>query len=354
MKTSPAVILVVDDEATNLQLMRQILQADYRLMFCKDGPSAIELAGHYRPDLILMDIMMPGMSGYDTVKALKKNPATRGIPVIFVSAMAEVEDEAYGFEVGAVDYIAKPVSPPIVCARIRTHLSLVRVEELNETRLQIIQRLGRAAEFKDNETGLHVIRMSHYARVLALAAGLGEEHALGIFHAAPMHDVGKIGIPDHILLKPGKLNPEEWRIMRRHPEIGQGIIGHHESPLLKLAADIAHSHHEMWNGQGYPRQLRGEAISLEARIVAIADVFDALTTARPYKAAWTVDRAIAFVEAQAGHHFDPALARLFLERMPDILSIREQWKEAPSAHPSPVGTDDRLTPEAAFVTEAVC
>ena len=321
-------ILVVDDEPTNLQVMRQILQTNYQLSFAKDGHKAIELAQRQSPDLILMDIMMPGLSGYDTVKQLKSMDSTRHIPVIFVTAMTDVANEALGFEVGAVDYITKPVSPSVVRARVRTHLSLVRMDELNETRLQIIQRLGRAAEYKDNETGLHVIRMSHYSRILGLTAGLDEEDADQLLNAAPMHDIGKIGIPDNILLKPGALSEDEWTTMRLHPSIGYKIIGEHSSDLLKIAAEIAYTHHEKWNGEGYPRGLEGEEIPLHGRIVAVADVFDALTTVRPYKAAWPIEKAVDLLKEQAGKHFDPKLVTCFLASMPEILAVREQWMEA--------------------------
>lgn len=325
-KPSPR-ILVVDDDALNLQIMRQILQGHYELIFAKNSLKAIELAQQQRPDLILMDIMMPGLSGYDAVLRLKTDALTKHIPVIFITAMSEIEDESYGFEVGAVDFITKPVSPAIVLARVRTQLSLIRVEELHKTRLQIIQRLGRAAEYKDNETGLHVIRMSHYARVLGLAAGLDEDDADQLLNAAPMHDIGKIGIPDRILLKPGKLDEEEWNIMRQHPYIGYKIIGDHDSSLLKVAAEIAFTHHEKWNGQGYPRGLKGEVIPLEGRIVAIADVFDALTSVRPYKPAWPIEKAVQLLRDEAGRHFDPDLVELFIGRLPEILAIRSQWQE---------------------------
>ena len=221
----PARILAVDDEPTNLQLLRQILQEQYGLLFAKDGERALQLAQQERPDLILLDVMMPGMTGYDVCRRLKSVEATAAIPIIFVTALADTADELTGFEAGAVDYISKPVSPPIVKARVRTHLSLVRMDELRETRLQIVQRLGLAAEYKDNETGLHVIRMSHYARLLGLAAGMNEQQADDLLHAAPLHDVGKIGIPDRILQKPGKLDPDEWRIMQTHVAIGANIIG---------------------------------------------------------------------------------------------------------------------------------
>ena len=202
-------ILAVDDEASNLQLLRQILQDHYRLLFAKDGARALELARQEQPDLVLLDVMMPGMSGYEVCAALKAHPATASTPVIFVTALTETADEVEGFEAGAVDYITKPVSPPIVRARVRTHLSLVDAEELRRSRLQVIQTLGQAAEYKDNETGMHVIRMSYYARQLALAAGFSEAQAEDLLNAAPMHDVGKIGIPDAILQKPGKLDADE-------------------------------------------------------------------------------------------------------------------------------------------------
>ncbi|AMR67247.1 response regulator [Aquipseudomonas alcaligenes] len=320
-------LLVVDDEPANLQVLRHILQEDYRLLFAKDGAKALELAAREKPELILLDVMMPGMTGYEVCAQLKATPATSAIPVIFVTALADVEDEAQGFAVGAVDYITKPVSPAIVKARVRTHLSLVRVEELRETRLQIVQRLGLAAEYKDNETGLHVIRMSHYSRVLALAAGFSEAQAEELLNAAPMHDVGKIGIPDAVLRKPGKLDGEEWEVMKQHAQIGADIIGEHPSGLLRMAREIALNHHEKWDGSGYPRGIGGAEIPVEARIIAIADVFDALTSERPYKKAWPVEEAVQLLREQSGRHFDPELVELFLGQLPAILEIKERWAE---------------------------
>ncbi|MEG1055046.1 MAG: response regulator, partial [Janthinobacterium sp.] len=249
------ILLLVDDEATNLQVLRQILQDDYRLLYAKDGEKALELARSNPVELILLDIMMPAMTGYEVCRQLKAMPATASIPVIFVTALCDVKDEADGFDAGAVDYITKPVSPPIVRARVRTHLSLVDAEELRRSRLQVIQTLGQAAEYKDNETGMHVIRMSHYAKTLALAAGCTDEWADDLLNAAPMHDVGKIGIPDAILQKPGKLDADEWQVMRRHAEIGAAIIGEHAGGLLKMARTIALTHHEKWDGSGYPQGL---------------------------------------------------------------------------------------------------
>ncbi len=320
-------LLLVDDEPTNLQVLRHILQADYRLLFATDGERALQVAREQRPDLVLLDIMMPNMDGYAVCCALKADAATASIPVIFITALNDSQDETAGFDVGAVDYITKPVSPPVVRARVRTHLSLVRMEELRETRLQIVQRLGRAAEYKDNETGMHVIRMSHFSKLLALAAGCSPAWAEDLLNAAPMHDVGKIGIPDAVLRKPGPLDADEWATMRRHPEIGAEIIGEHPSGVLQLAREIALAHHEKWDGSGYPRGLAGEAIPLSARIVAIADVFDALTTRRPYKEPWPVQDALDHIAAQAGKHFDPALVALFAPLLPQLLEIRARWAE---------------------------
>ncbi|GGY46247.1 response regulator [Pseudoduganella sp. SL102] len=322
-------ILAVDDEASNLQLLRQILQDHYRLLFAKDGARALELARQEHPDLILLDVMMPGMTGHEACRTLKADPATAAIPVIFVTALSDQDDEVRGFDMGAVDYITKPVSAPIVRARVRTHLSLVRMDELKDSRLQIVQRLGLASEYKDNETGMHVIRMSHYARLLGIAAGMSEAQADDLLHAAPMHDVGKIGIPDRILQKPGPLDPDEWAIMKSHATIGADIIGDHPHGMLKLARNIALSHHEKWDGSGYPGGLAGEAIPLEGRICAIADVFDALTSERPYKKAWLVQDAVEFLLKQRGAHFDPRLVDLFVEQLPAILAIKEKWAETP-------------------------
>lgn len=327
--TNKPLILAVDDEASNLALLRQILQDHYRLLFAKDGARALDLARQERPDLILLDVMMPGMSGYEVCAALKAHPGTAAIPVIFVTALTDTDDELEGFEAGAVDYITKPVSPPIVRARVRTHLSLVRMEELRASRLEIVQRLGLAAEYKDNETGLHVIRMSHFARVLGIAAGLTEQEADDLLHAAPMHDVGKIGIPDRVLQKPGPLDAEEWKVMQSHVNIGAEIIGEHSSGMLGLARNIALTHHEKYDGSGYPNGLKGDRIPLEGRICAIADVFDALTSVRPYKKAWSEEEAIDFLRQQKEKHFDPVLVDLFIEQMPAIRAIRLRWAEQP-------------------------
>ncbi|MGS0695050.1 HD domain-containing phosphohydrolase [Shewanella sp. 0m-4] len=335
-----ATILVVDDTPENIDILVGILGGDYKVKVAIDGPKALALAAKTTPDLILLDVMMPGMNGYEVCKRLKQDPLTCHIPVIFVTALADVSDETQGFELGAVDYITKPVSAPVVKARVKTHLTLydqkrlleqevkVRTKELEETRFEIIRRLGRAAEYKDNETGLHVIRMSHYARLLAIESDLPDKYCELIYNAAPMHDIGKIGTPDSILKKPGKLDEDEWVEMQRHAEIGAEIIGDHSDPLLEMARRIALTHHEKWDGSGYPNGLVGEEIPIEGRIVAIADVFDALTSIRPYKKAWSVEETVALIESEAGKQFDPELVEHFKQIIDEAIKIRDAHNES--------------------------
>ncbi|GGA80292.1 two-component system response regulator [Neiella marina] len=333
-------VLVVDDTPENLDVIAGILKKNYKIRVATNGMKALKLADNASPpDIILLDIMMPEMDGYEVCQELKKNPRTARIPVIFVTAKGDVADETRGFELGAVDYITKPVSPPLVQARVKTHLALYdqeryldslvaeRTKALEGTRLQIIRRLGRAAEFKDNETGMHVVRMSHYSRIIAEAMGMPEDYCDLLLQSAPMHDIGKIGIPDSILLKPGRLTDDEWVTMRKHPEIGALIIGDHDSELLKMAKIIAQNHHEKFDGSGYPNGLAGTDIPIEARIVAIADVFDALTTERPYKKAWTVEKAIDVIQQDAGSHFDPDLVEIFVQELAKVLEIKEKYAE---------------------------
>jgi putative two-component system response regulator len=234
-----------------------------------------------------------------------------------------------------VDYITKPYGPSVVKARVRTHLSLVRADEVLASRQQVVHCLGKAAELKDNETGLHVVRMSHYSRLLGAAAGIAANDLEDLFGAAPMHDVGKIGIPDAILLKPGRLDDAELAVMRQHAEMGARIIGEHRSGMLAMAREIALCHHEHWDGGGYPRGLAGEAIPLEARIVAIADVFDALTSARPYKKAWQFEDAVAYLQEQRGRHFDPTLVDLFVSQLDAVRDVAKRFGEPAIDNPTP-------------------
>ncbi len=335
-----ATILVVDDVPENITTLSGMLRDKYRVIFATSGAEALQIVSEQKVDLILLDVMMPEMDGFEVCRRLKMNIATKEIPVIFVTALSEVSDEAKGLELGAADYLHKPCHSVIVKLRIQMHLEKVdqnlrlenlvreRTAELSDTRIEIVRRLGRAAEYRDNETGMHVIRMSKSSCLLALAAGVSRAQAQLIMDAAPMHDVGKIGIPDSILIKPGPLEPAEWKIMRTHPGIGAQIIGEHSSELLKLARTIALTHHEKWDGSGYPNGLAGENIPLEGRIVTIADVFDALTSTRPYKRAWTVEDALDHMTKQVGITFDPKLFPLFVKLIPQVLAIREEFNDS--------------------------
>ncbi|RZF83781.1 two-component system response regulator [Pseudoalteromonas sp. S4488] len=318
-------ILVVDDEPANLKVIREVLANDYRLSFAKSGKLALQLIENEPPKLILLDIMMPDMSGFEVCKVLKANPKTAHIPVIFVTALFHEQDESEGFALGAVDYITKPISPAIVRARVKNHLSLVQAEQLQLAHIDLIQRLGRAAEYKDTDTGEHIARMSRYSKVLALAYGMSEYEAEQLKQAAPMHDVGKIGIPDSVLLKPGRLNETEYEHMKQHALIGAKILENSTSPLLQLAHKLALEHHEKWDGTGYPYGLKGEEISIEGRIVTIADVFDALTSKRPYKKAWSVEEALDLLKDEAGKHFDPQLVDLFIGQIDSIIEIKNTY-----------------------------
>lgn len=335
-----ATILVVDDTPENIDVLSGILRQDYKIKAALNGNLALKIAnGKHKPDLILLDVMMPEIDGHQVCRQLKSNPETTHIPIIFVTAKSEVVDEKLGFDLGAVDYITKPVSPPIVIARVKAQLALYdqarhleklvseRTKELNNTRLEIIRRLGRAAEFKDNETGMHVIRMSWFSKFLAEQIGKEESWCELLYNAAPMHDIGKIGIPDRILLKPGKLDNNEWKTMQKHTEYGAEIIGEHPSPLLQLAKEVAVTHHEKWDGTGYPLGLKQEEIPLASRIVAIADVFDALTSERPYKKAWSEQDAVNLLKSESGKHFDPELVPKFIECLPKIREIQAKYKD---------------------------
>ena len=331
-------VLIVDDEPNNIKLLRQILQDQYNSRIATSGEEAIARASiDPLPGIILLDIMMPEMDGYEVCRRLKADPVTAKIPVIFVTAMGDMENERKGFEVGAVDYITKPVSGPIVLARVATHLALAnqqktceetvikRTKELYETQKTAIYMLGEAGHYNDTDTGVHIWRMAAYSRAIAQAAGWPVEKAKMLELSAPMHDTGKIGTPDSILKAPRKLTPEEWVIMKEHTSIGHSILSKGEAAIFKMAADIALHHHEKWNGSGYPKGLEKESIPEVARIVAIADVFDALTMRRPYKEAWPIEKAMNIIKQDSGTHFDPKLASIFLSIIEQILEIKESW-----------------------------
>jgi cyclic di-GMP phosphodiesterase len=331
-------ILVVDDEANNRKLLLQILQDKYDTAFAVNGKQAVEVAQKIKPDLILLDIMMPEINGYEVCKKIKSDPEIHKIPIIFTTAMNEIEDETRGFEMGCVDYITKPISKPIVLARVATHLSLHnqhreceakvvrRTAMFEESQNSAIYMLGEAGHYNDDDTGCHIWRIGAYAAAIARTSGWTVDKASELELSAAMHDTGKIGMPDSVLKKPGKLNTEEWDIMKTHTTIGYDILSKSDTPFFRMSAQIALSHHEKWNGSGYPNGLAGENIPESARIVAICDVFDALTMKRAYKPAWSIKDSFAEIEKNVGTHFDPTLAEYFLKIKPEIIEIKKSWE----------------------------
>jgi len=343
LRTTP--ILAIDDEPTNLKLLDKMLRSEgyTNLVLLEDPSRALDAYRRLNPGLILLDLNMPVIDGFAIMKQLRDIGSQLTPPVIVLTAQTANEFLLKAFEAGARDYLTKPFDRAELMARVRNSLEahlahrLVwtqktvlqeivkeRTRELRETRLQVVRRLGRAAEYRDNETGNHILRMSKMSALLAERSGWSPEEAELMLHASPMHDIGKIGIPDEVLLKPGKLTADEWQVMKSHVHIGADILSGDDTKLLALARSIAISHHEKWDGSGYPNGLSGEAIPFEGRIVALADVFDALTSERPYKKAWRVDDAVAFLADQAGRHFDPDLVPLFVDALPEILHILEQ------------------------------
>ncbi|MGD0960180.1 MAG: HD domain-containing phosphohydrolase [Methylomonas sp.] len=320
-------VLLVDDEPNNLKVLQQILKDHFQLIFAINGEKALTAAREHNPDLILLDIMMPGMDGYQVCTQLKADPLTSHIPVIFVTAMGEMDNEAHGFDVGGVDYIQKPVSGPIVLRRVQTHLSLIRADELDNLARAAIEMLGAAGHYNDPYTGEHIWRMAAYSEAIARAAGWTPSQVEMMKLASPTHDTGKIGIPHGILKAPRALTEEEWSIMKTHSQIGYDILSKTDNPVFKMAAEIARFHHEKWDGGGYPLGLSGEDIPESARIVAIADVFDALTTKRPYKEPWPLEKTLDVMKQNSGAHFEPRLLSLFLEIMPEILQLKAKWVE---------------------------
>jgi putative two-component system response regulator len=327
-------ILIVDDEPQNLAAMEQTLSGAYCLVFARSGAEALSATLKHRPSLILLDIEMPDMDGYAVCRALKSDERSASIPVIFVTSLVDVGHEAAGFEAGAVDYIFKPISPPIVSARVSTHLSLVRAPLLEKSYRDAIFMLGEAGHINDADTGVHIWRMAAYARALAAASGWTTDQCELIELAAPMHDTGKIGIPDAILRKPGKLDAAEWEIMKTHSRIGHDILSKSDAPVFLMAAEIALRHHEKYDGSGYPDGLAGEAIPESSSIVALADVFDALSMKRPYKDAWPLERVMANMREGSGAHFDPRLVERFVSILPEILEIKNAWdaREVAESH----------------------
>lgn len=342
-----AKILIVDDQPANVILIEKMLDIDgyINVLSTTDPTQVEEIYLQQNSDLVLLDLNMPEMDGYQVLSKIREVDPDYP-PIIVLTAQSDRDSRIKALDLGARDFLAKPFDRVELMTRIRNMLEVrimtkamknqnlildgmvkERTKELNATRLEVIRRLGRAAEYRDDLTGFHIVRMSRYSQLLALAAGMSEKDAEAVLNASPMHDIGKIGIPDHVLLKPGKLDADEWTIMKSHVDIGVEILSGSDSVLMDMAAQIAQNHHEKWDGSGYPVGLAGEDIPLVGRIVAIADVFDALTTERPYKKAWSIDDALTFLKEQSGKHFDPRLVDLFLGIIPDILSVRDQYSD---------------------------
>lgn len=331
-----ATLLVVDDEPIIVELLACLLGKEYRIEKAENGEQALSIARRGHVDLILLDVVMPVLGGFEVCETLKNDPRTSRIPVLFLTAENAPRGEAVGFRSGGVDYIIKPFAAETVKARIKHQLELsTRRRELelsaadatrwlDEAGLEIVRQLGRVAELREGDTGEHVTMVSSYAYHIALKAGLSREQAELLRTVAPLHDLGKLGVPDHILLKQGPLDPEEWGVVQTHCEVGYRIIGEHQSRLISTAALCAYCHHERWDGRGYPRGLRGESIPIEARIIAVADAFDALTRERPYKEAWPVERAVREVIDCGGTQFDPFVVHAFLRALPEIMSELQQ------------------------------
>ena len=354
-------ILIVDDTPENLSVLGELLQPAFRVRAANSGRRALQIAkADPTPDIILLDVMMPDMDGYAVLAELQATEATRKIPVIFVTAMDGTADEERGLELGAVDYITKPIRPTIVLARVRTQLELKAARDLlsdqnaflegEVTRRmhenQVIQEvsihaLARLAETRDPETGKHLRRTQEYMLTLAtrlrqhprFADYLDQRTINALVQSAPLHDIGKVGIPDNILLKPGKLTPDEWEIMKTHAELGSNAIAlaeaDAETPVdfLAVAKLIARSHHEKWDGSGYPDALVGDAIPIAARLMALADVFDALTCKRVYKPAFSFDDAYRIIVEGSGAHFDPDVVAAFVADYDKFIAIAQAYAE---------------------------
>ncbi len=343
-------VLIVDDHPANLTLLSHLVKrlgVSETITF-ENPVLALDWCHTHQPDMVLLDYMMPVMDGLQFLQHFRALPFANPIPVIMITADTESDIKQRALDLSATDFLNKPIDKSELTARVRNLLDLQRfqkqlsnqaawlteevkkaTQEIQERESEIILRLSKAAEYRDPETGYHIYRMAHFAALIAKNMGFSEAEQTMLLKAAPMHDVGKMGIPDHILLKPGRLTPEELVIMRRHAQIGAKILEGSQSPLLQLAAQIALTHHERIDGQGYPNGLRGNDIPVQGRITAVADVFDALTSQRPYKPGWPLDKAVAYLKEHAGTHFDPACVAAFLLDWDSVLSIRDTFKDAP-------------------------
>ncbi|MEO5368721.1 MAG: response regulator [Magnetococcus sp. DMHC-1] len=332
-------VLIVDDEFLQRLPMREALEQDgFRVMEAENGQQAWELLQKERPDLVISDVVMSVMNGFALCQIIRQQDDLTYLPVVLATSLDDVTSIEYAYHAGATDFITKPINWGLLGHRIRYILRGARTAqaladrelELLRTRMEIIRRLGQAAEYRDNETGYHIQRMSQYSALLGRARGLSSHDQELLLDAAPMHDVGKIGIPDKILLKPGKLTAEEFEIMKTHTILGGELLDQEPSLLMRTAHMIALTHHERWDGSGYPHGLVGEAIPLMGRICSLADVFDALTSARPYKNAWSLDQAVDEIQRCAGTAFDPNLVQSFMDVLPEIEKIHRTYAHVES------------------------
>ncbi len=351
LKTKPS-ILIVDDQLQNIELLEAYLvPQNYEVVKALNGEEALEKLSGNQIDLILMDVMMPGMDGFEATRRIRQDNKHKLLPIILVTALRETEDRIKGIDAGCDDFLSKPVDKMELLSRVRSLLKVkayndlmsnyrkelesevasrtrelkVAYERIKEASLDTIYRLSVASEYKDTDTGAHIKRMSRYSAAVARGLGLDEKTVETILYAAPMHDLGKIGIPDQILVKPAKLDPVEWEIMKHHTVIGAKILKGSDAEFIRLGEIIALYRHEKWDGSGYPNSVKGSEIPLAGRIAAIADVFDALTSRRPYKEPFSVEESLAIIREGRGSHFDPDVTDAFFTIQDEILAIREQY-----------------------------
>jgi putative two-component system response regulator len=347
-------ILVVDDDLFGRKMMCRVLNRQgYDTVPASDGQIALDKIPAATPDLILMDINMPKIDGFEVTSRIKSDPETSSIPIILITGLDTVNNHVRALDMGADDFISKTAAHAEIIARVRSHLKVKQLndrikayqqnleiqvalrtkqlnhalEQLRDASLDTIFKLTAASEYRDNETGAHIKRMSHYSALIAQKMGLKHKTVETILYAAPMHDIGKIGIPDKILLKPGKLNAEEWEVMKKHTTIGADILKGSNIGFVRMGESIARTHHEKWDGSGYPYGLKGRRIPLAGRIVALADVFDAMTSKRPYKEAFSIEKANRIILEERGRHFDPDVVEAFFSVQDAILRIKKSYQD---------------------------
>jgi response regulator RpfG family c-di-GMP phosphodiesterase len=335
------IALLIDDNPTNLMLLKhRLVKIEGCEVVCMESaPTALHWCETHVPDVILTDYMMPEMDGLEFIRRLRTRPQMQDVPIVVVTTSDVKEIRQQALDLGAADFLTKPVDGPELMARTRNLLALrqSRLALQDRAAEELVMRLSKAAEFRDPETGAHIERMARYSALIARRMGMTSDEIERLEMAAPMHDVGKVGIPDMILLKPDRLSETEFAIMKQHAAHGWEILKDSTSQLVRLAARIAISHHEKFDGSGYPAGLASDAIPIEGRIVAVADVFDALTSTRPYKVAWPVEKAVEFLIEQRGRHFDPACVDAFLSDLSEVLSIKAEFRDhADESTPHPL------------------